>query len=210
MRYFGANATRHFLRAALSRRVTPGAEIASKQAIPTCLSFTRNWQGLRQLRLYFRGSNHMISISPALKKCASKAYPSVLPIVSILLSIYVYSSTLDATLEGNLRNHMLAYTDKFEKVLETIDDPFTVEGYGKLPKAKKAQVQIVAGLLAGVVDLMNEAKDPRADRWAPYLAGIPGPLAEDYPLEAWVRDQKTIDQIGTARRQVKADLKPKS
>jgi hypothetical protein len=149
----------------------------------------------------------MISISSALTKHAVTAIPIALSILSFGVSIYVFRSTLDATLEGNLRNHMLAYADKFEKTMGDLDDPFTVEGYRKLPKHDKARVQIVDGLLAGVVDLMNEAKDPRADQWAVYLQGIPGPLAEDYPLEAWVRNQKTINEIVVARTQVRADLR---
>jgi hypothetical protein len=154
----------------------------------------------------------MTSISPTIKQYAVVVIPTFLSIVSILLSVYVFSSTLDATLEGNLRNHMLAYADKFEKALGSLDDPFTVEGFRKLPEQDKARVQIVLGLLAGVVDLMNEANDPRASKWAAYIAGIPGPLAEDYPLEAWVRNQKTIHEIAQARRHVKDSLseKPKT
>jgi hypothetical protein len=99
---------------------------------------------------------------------------------------------------------MLAYAEKYEKLLhESPDDAFTVDGYRKLADKDKARVQIVLGLLAGVVDLMNEANDPRADKWSGYLGGIPGPLADGYPLEAWVRDPKTIDEIGRARQRIK-------
>ncbi len=149
----------------------------------------------------------MISISPSLRKRAAKALPITLSILSFGLSIYVYSSTLDATLEGNLRNQMLAYADKFEKVmLGSLEDPGTVEGYLRLTRQDQARVRIVIGLLAGVVDLMNEAKDPRATYWAKYLVGIPGPLVDDYPLEAWVRDPKTIIQIAEARRLAKDEF----
>jgi hypothetical protein len=149
----------------------------------------------------------MISISARCQKRAAAAFPIVLSVLTFGLSIYVFSSTLHATLEGNLRNHMLAYADKFEKVISNSDDPFTVEGYRKLSDQDKARVQMVSGLLAGVVDLMNESNDPRADRWAASLIAIPGPLAAGYALEGWVRNAKTINEIETARQRIKATLK---
>lgn len=132
--------------------------------------------------------------------------PLVISIVAILVSIYSLKSTLKSTLEGNLRNHMLAYVEEFQKVAGSIDDPFSVDGYLALSHKEKARVQIVLGLLAGVVDLMNEADDPRADEWAGFLTGIPGPLADGYRLEVWVRNQKTRDEIELARQQVKNGL----
>lgn len=128
---------------------------------------------------------------------------ALLALAAFVFSIYSHSSVQDVTLQDNLRAHMLAYAEEYQEVTKDIDDPFTVNGYLALSNRDKARVQIVLGLLAGVVDLMNEADDSRADKWAAFLVRIPGPLSDGYPLEVWVSNKKTIEAIQRARQQVK-------
>jgi hypothetical protein len=123
-------------------------------------------------------------------------------IVSIGFSAYTFSAMKDLTLQGHLRGQMLAYAEKYEKILTEFDDPFSIAGYGRLLKKNKERVRIIHGMLAGVVDLMNESNDPRADTWSAYIANIQGPLSDGYPLEVWVRNKKTIDAIAKAKNQI--------
>jgi hypothetical protein len=114
------------------------------------------------------------------------------------------AATEKLALQDQLRQQMLAYMTEFARLVNDEDDPFSVNGYRQLKReGTKRRVEIVAGLLVGVIDLMYQREDPRVVEWAGYITGLPGPLAQDYPLETYATHPKTKAAIVRARDRAK-------
>ena len=56
-----------------------------------------------------------------------------------------------------------------------------------------------AAMLLATVESMKEAHDPRADKWAGYLSGYPGPIHDFGLLDAYVRSDWGRRKLADAR-----------
>jgi hypothetical protein len=105
---------------------------------------------------------------------------------------------------SELRQTLLAYLTAYGAVSREdngkgIDAISHVSCYKHMANMQ-SPVQTLDGLLITVVDEMYDIGDKRAETWAKYIPGIPGPLATGYPLaETYATNQKTKDAIKHAK-----------
>lgn len=107
-----------------------------------------------------------------------------------------------ATLEGQLRQHLVVYLKEYadlQKDNPDVPDPWSIDGYGDLPPAQKRRAEIVTGLLIGVVDLMNETDHPFKDRWSTFIGLMPGVIRGHPEIHVFARRPDTLEAIEAAR-----------
>ena len=127
------------------------------------------------------------------------AFASLAAMVSTLVAWQTAKSAEEINLQGQLRGQIFLYQAEYARLINDIADPFSVAGYSRLSENNKIRVQIVDGMLVGVIDLMFQTKDRRASTWAGFLPAIAGPLACGYPLELYAGDNATLDAIRKAK-----------
>lgn len=110
--------------------------------------------------------------------------------------------TQKVQLADQARQTLIAYTAEYARLVEACGgNPFTATNFSSIPQQYQVRVEILAGLLAMAIDLMNKSGDEdRAKIWSNYLSGFSGPLAKNYPLESWVTHSLTKQAIQAAKQ----------
>jgi len=127
---------------------------------------------------------------------------SVVALVVAALGVLVGArATWRATTRALLQQQLTTYLDAYQKALGNGGVPGTVQDFGHLDPVQRRGIEILAGQLVGVIDLMVDVDDPRLPRWREFLAGIPGAIAldEGFRLEDYARHDSTRIRIREVR-----------
>lgn len=119
--------------------------------------------------------------------------------------------TRKAVLRGFLREQTSEYLKNYTELHDRLE--FDLEGYSRLKAGDRVRLELLAGQLVGVIDLMFESGDKRAPTWAGYLTGFPGPLVARsvdhslgtetrFGIEAYATHPKTKLAIDRARQAI--------
>ena len=132
---------------------------------------------------------------------------AVLTAGGLFLSWKAMKSAQRAATQGLLAEQMAIYLQGYSKALEGSGVPGTLQDFGRLAPAGRRALEILAGQLIGVIDLMIDLKDPRLKDWRAFIGEIPGALAGDegFQLEAYARHDETKQIIEEARARIVQD-----
>ena len=108
--------------------------------------------------------------------------------------------------QGQLSSQIIAYQKSFSELLEVEKTPWGIRNYIGMDAEERTKVQIVAGMLVGVVDLMYTTGDRRAMLWKDYIGQVEGPLACGYPLEIYARTDFVVEAIKSAETKAKNEM----
>jgi hypothetical protein len=127
-------------------------------------------------------------------------------IAAVAVSVSTSRQNTRLALQGQIGDQMSRYLVEYQKSITTGPSPFTVEGYKNLGGAGRSRIIILHGLQIGLIDLMFQNNDPRANVWATYIKGIPGPLLEGRIEEVYSTHKLTKAAVRNARADVLATL----
>ena len=129
----------------------------------------------------------------------------VATIASAVAAVAAYVTALNAEKQAEaseVRQAIIAYTTLYTDLRNKVDYPAiaNISDYNRSEPKIQSQIIVVDGLLVSVIDAMYRSNDARADQWAGFLKGIPGPLVQpNFDLDVYATERRTVDAIHTAR-----------
>jgi hypothetical protein len=126
----------------------------------------------------------------------------VVSAVSVLVSLAGLYFTRQAALRGLLQQQLNAYLEAYQFALAEGGVPGTVREFDQLAPQQQRRVEILAGQLVGVIELMKDTGDARHRSWLSFLSALPGAIDryDDFRLEDYARQTRTRREIARIRR----------